>query len=586
MKTLHTALRTALIVALAGLVATPADAARSNLFGRSSRSMMGVSDGGTGEVFTVTPGSRSLRSRLRSVGGIGYGSGAGGFNMAFARNGRPRSLRGTNGSRMSFSGVRGGGMRALLRNLSGARVGQPMTIFPGSGSLAERGGTAPTSFNFTAFKQFGFTREQILNDTPLFGSALARLVDTGLGSVNLLLQRLTVAFADPLNEIPVDPALISALLTTAAGQAISGFDGSGNPQEISDNPFDFVEYLRGLLELLPSDLAAQIERLLTRDVISALAMQSSLLAQALTQLNDPSINPPDYTPIDPGLPGTVEFTDDRTAVAENTGGSFVYLTRDGGSFGEAIATVTLDSGSMAVPGHDFRFRTQTIKWKDGEAGPKAVAYSTINDNSEDGDIDFNLNLDSVTGASSGSVLAATVVIVDDDGAGGVAVARNPVLVCEYTWPRSKRDLDTGTTFLGDTVGYNLNPSSQYMLWTGDDTTDGGREIVVVDIDSAVENGESLSTFDIDCVADWFGPAEGFGPATLSVYFREKFTAKVFPKVSIAIEPTPLTEGGAYAHPGGGTNASTPVADVTVTFDSDAGFFKFDIANPTSAIPPQ
>lgn len=585
MNTLTTALRTATFAALAALMATPADAApRSSLFGRTSRSMMGMSDGATGELFTVTPGVRSFRAQLRGIGSIGYGGGAGGFNMRFAGSGLPRSIRSTNGSIVRLSPLRGGGMRGFVSSLRGARAGRPFNIFAGSGSLAERGGSTPTSFRFTGFDGFRANRQQLINDVPIFGPLLARLLDSGLGSVNLLLQRLSAAFIDPLNEIPADPDLVSSLLNTTAGGTISSFDGGGNAQEITSNAFDLLEYLRSLLPLLTSDVARLIERLLTRDLIAAFSEEAQLLSDLLSQLNDPAIDPPDYAPTDPGSPGVVEFTDDRTAVLENAGATFVYLTRTGGSLGETSAMVTLGSSSSAVPGSDFRFRTQTVKWKDGEAGPKAIAFSVINDNSLGGDVDFTLDLSSVEGAAStGSVTSATVVIVDDDG-GGVAISRNTVLVCEYTWPRSKKDLDTGTTFLGETVGYNYNFVAPYMLWTGDDQNTGGREVVVIDIDGAVAAGEALSAFSIDCLADWFGPADGFGPATLSVYFRDKFSTRSSPRSSIQIAPTPFTDGGTPAHPNGSTMAITPVATVDVTFDDDAGIFTFGVANPGSFAP--
>lgn len=581
MKTLLNTLRFTLVATLLGLMAMPAQAGRrSNIFGRSSRSMMGMSDDRTGELITVTPGVKSFRSVLKNIGSIGYGSGGAGFNMRFAGN-SPRSVRSLNGSRMSFTPLRGGGMRALVRALNGAKVGKPMTIFPGSGGLAERGtGGAPTSFRFSGFDGFRYTRQQLISDVPLFGEALAQLLDSGLSSVNLLIQRLSEAFLDPENEIPSDPDLISSLLSSAATQTLSEFDGSGVPQEISNATFDLLEYLRSLLSLLPSDVAELLEPFLTRDILKLFAEDATLLTSLLTQLNDPSIDPPDYTPTDPNAVGSIEFTDDKTALLESAGKSFIYLTRNGGSLGEVSATVTLGSSpGTAVQDSDFKFRPQTVKWKDGESGPKAVGFTIINDRTADGDIDFNLDVSIASGSAPlGGYPNATIVIVDDDGSGGVAIAHNTVLVCEYTWPKTKRDLDTGTTFLNETVGYNYATFAPYLLWTGDDTTGGGREVVVVDIDSAVANGEPLSSFNIDCVADWYEPAGGFGEATLSVYFRDKFSTKASPKVATPIFPSPLTEGGSAAHPGGGTNATTPVATVSVNFDADAGIFTFDVSN--------
>lgn len=581
MKNLVVSLRIALFAALAAILVTPAQASlRSSIFGRSSRAMMGMSDGDTGEIYTVTPGTRSLRAALRRASGVGYGAGGDGFNVRFARNGFPSSVRGNNGSRMQLVRLPGnsGGMRGFLRSLNGARTGQPFNIFPGSGTLAERGGSTPSSFRFSGFDGTRFNRQQLIEDVPVFGPIIAGLLNRGFGSVNLLFQRCGTAFVD--NGIPTDPDLISALINSAAGNAISVFDGSNLSQEISSSSFDLLQYLRSLLDLLPGSVADLIEPFLTRDLIAAFAAEASLLSDLLTQLNDPTEDPPDYFGVDPGSAGVVEFTDDRTAVLENMSSSFVYLTRRDGSSGDVTATVTFEAGSSSALLHsDVRFSTKTVTWKSGDFGPRAVPFTIINDNLNNGDVEFTLNVNVTAGDDSiGSFGSATVVIVDDDGTGGVAIARNTVLVCEYSWARNQRDLDTGTTFLNETVGYNYADFAPYLLWTGDDTASNGREVVVVDIDSAVTNGDVPSVFDIDCLADWFGPAGGFGPATLSVYFREAFSTRTSPKVVKEIEPTPLTAGGTYAHPNGSTRAITPVATVNVNFDDDAGIFTFDVTD--------
>lgn len=583
MKNLVVSLRIVLLAALAALMATPTHASlRSSIFGRSSRAMMGMSDGATGEIYTITPGVRSLRATVRRASGIGYGANGEGFNLRLARNGFPNSIRSNNGSRMTLVRLPGGtgGMRGFVRSLQGARVGQPFNVFPGgAGTLSERGGSTVDSFRFGGFDGTRFNRQQLIQDVPVFGPILAGLLNRGFGSVNLLLQRCSEAFDE--NGIPTDADLISGLMNSAAGNTISVFDGSDLSQEITNSSFDLLQYLRSLLNLLPGDVAALIERLLTRDLIAAFATEASLLSDLLTQLNDPNAATGDYSAIDPDSQGVIEFTDDRTAVLENAGASFIYLTRRDGSFGDVTATVTFDAdNSTAVLNTDVRFRTQAVKWKTGESGPRAVAFTIVNDNANNGDVEFTLNVNVTAGDDSVGIGSAAVVIVDDDGTGGVAVARNTVLVCEYTWPRNRRDLDTGTTFLNETVGYGYADFAPYLLWTGDDTTTGGREVVVVDIDSAVANGDVPSTFDIDCFADWFGPAGGFGPATLSVYFREAFSTRTSPRVVKQIEPTPLTADGTYAHPSGSTMAITPVATVSVNFDDDAGIFTFDVDNGT------
>jgi hypothetical protein len=52
-----------------------------------------------------------------------------------------------------------------------------------------------------------------------------------------------------------------------------------------------------------------------------------------------------------------------------------------------------------------------------------------------------------------------------------------VIDSEYTWPADKRDLDTGTFFLGAGVGFDCSESDSlpYINFTGDDVAFGGKE---------------------------------------------------------------------------------------------------------------
>lgn len=94
------------------------------------------------------------------------------------------------------------------------------------------------------------------------------------------------------------------------------------------------------------------------------------------------------------------------------------------------------------------------------------------------------------------------------------------LVLTYTWPVTQRDLDTGTQFLGESVGYAAG-GSQYMTFSGDDTSAGGRETIVVDLHAAFEAGRWNDAVDVYARAGWYIPAGGSGPATVTVGLRRK-----------------------------------------------------------------
>lgn len=91
------------------------------------------------------------------------------------------------------------------------------------------------------------------------------------------------------------------------------------------------------------------------------------------------------------------------------------------------------------------------------------------------------------------------------------------LVIVYDWS-GQPDLDTGTTFLGETVGYGHGGSSPYMNWTGDDTSDGN-ETVTIDLAQAYIDGEITTEAIVNCAADWYPPAGGSGPANLTVIYN-------------------------------------------------------------------
>lgn len=118
----------------------------------------------------------------------------------------------------------------------------------------------------------------------------------------------------------------------------------------------------------------------------------------------------------------------------------------------------------------------------------------------------------------------------------------------YSWEAPSRDLDTGTTFLGATVGWSCGSSTAYLAWPSLDNTRYGPEIAFVDVKAAFSDGAWTGSVDIDCAAGWYSPAGGSGAATLTVEFSGQTQ-------SITISP------------GSQSNcASTPVARIVVNAD--------------------
>lgn len=141
-------------------------------------------------------------------------------------------------------------------------------------------------------------------------------------------------------------------------------------------------------------------------------------------------------------------------------------------------------------------------------------------------------------------------LVGDDSGPRPTVNPFGILTLIYSWSGSP-DLDTGTTFLGQTVGFGHGASGGYMTFTGDVTSTGTEE-VVIDLAQAWEDGV-ISTFaDVACAADWYPSAGGSGPAQLDVSY-----------VVGGVEVATLT---AAIRPSIGTPAATPVQSVRVGAD--------------------
>src|SRR5206468_1724264 len=121
-----------------------------------------------------------------------------------------------------------------------------------------------------------------------------------------------------------------------------------------------------------------------------------------------------------------------------------------------------------------------------------------------------------------------------------------------------RDLDTGTTFLGQQVGYACG-DHPYMTFSGDDTSAGGRETATMNLGQAFRDGKWSGTVTVNAVAGWYIPAGGSGPATLTVEFKNRTTGAISGAVSETISP------GAQS-----SCATTVVETINVTEAGTAG----------------
>jgi hypothetical protein len=89
---------------------------------------------------------------------------------------------------------------------------------------------------------------------------------------------------------------------------------------------------------------------------------------------------------------------------------------------------------------------------------------------------------------------------------------------EYSWPSTQRDLDTGTTFGGVTVGYAYpsTTNADYLTWSLDNVG-AGPETVEINLQDALETGVITwsQNVTVKLAAGWYSPAGGYGNATVT-----------------------------------------------------------------------
>ena len=119
---------------------------------------------------------------------------------------------------------------------------------------------------------------------------------------------------------------------------------------------------------------------------------------------------------DPGEPSVVEFTTDATSISERGFAMAVAVIRRSGS---AIGALSVDfeiTGGDASSGSDYTGPTTgTMNWDNGDANPKWIEYTILDDGSGETDEYFELTL---SNQSTGSIGTNSILRVDIlDGAG-------------------------------------------------------------------------------------------------------------------------------------------------------------------------
>jgi urease beta subunit len=112
-------------------------------------------------------------------------------------------------------------------------------------------------------------------------------------------------------------------------------------------------------------------------------------------------------------PGEISLGSSTYTVDEDAGSITINVTRSGGSYGEARATIDL-SDITALAGSDYTDTNPTLTWANGESGDKTFTISILDDSEVEGDETFKVELSSIEGANEGDIKESTVTITDND----------------------------------------------------------------------------------------------------------------------------------------------------------------------------
>jgi len=223
-----------------------------------------------------------------------------------------------------------------------------------------------------------------------------------------------------------------------------------------------------------------------------------------------------------------------TAYGGQMNGTIVLANCCNSAYDDTMANAFVDDGAAAYLGY-----TQVVKA--GFAANHAIStWTTLlqSTNNTVGDIP-GINVDHDTNNPP-------AYFVEEDGPEtatlpqGLLLKENELYV-RYDWPQDQSDLDSNTTFLGTSAGYNYD-GGPYLNWSGDDTSAGGQEITTVDLYDSWTAHAWSGTTTVTAASDWYTPAGGDGPAYLTIALENLDTGKFNDVFTRVMSPGQETDG--------------------------------------------
>ena len=169
-------------------------------------------------------------------------------------------------------------------------------------------------------------------------------------------------------------------------------------------------------------------------VCNAAGLASGAYSIVATYSGDASGSPsvsPVFSQVLPfaAIGNTIQFAAPSYAVNEAAGNVMIMVTRIGDVSAPASANYATSAATATANG-DYVTSAGGLAWAAGDASPRTIVISILNDGTAEPDETFTVSLSSPVGATLGAASSTTVTILDDESAAasmpGVAtVAQNP-----------------------------------------------------------------------------------------------------------------------------------------------------------------
>ena len=155
---------------------------------------------------------------------------------------------------------------------------------------------------------------------------------------------------------------------------------------------------------------------------------------------------------DPGSTAELNFGETTATLTERGFATVVAVVHRGNS-GVGAASVDLTVGGNAIAGDDYTgIVPATLNWADGDANPKFVEISIVDDGFGEGDETFTLTMNNPTGAITGAADKFTATIQDSNGTN---IAPNAIAGSDQTRP-ARSTVQLNGTQSEDPNGDNLD----------------------------------------------------------------------------------------------------------------------------------